>query len=194
VRNRTGLRLAKTEIGKKPAETGGRNPRAMPKIPDKRPRRAALTRGNAGGSRQRGKISQETTLRGGQAVEGSREPVLQATRSIQDRAKLCLHLHEAPIEARCLGWNFQRYRMLGNAPPRDSIMPASPTACHWETLRWPPCRCSRSERPFPAAYGGSSGLPKEAARAVVAAVIIAPEAVAVSMSRLEIIARSSFQL
>src|SRR5580704_1855835 len=34
--------------------------------------------------------------------------------------------------------------------------------------------------------GGSSGLPKDAGRAVVAAVTIAPVAVAVSMSRLEI--------
>src|ERR1700740_3177883 len=38
-----------------------------------------------------------------------------------------------------------------------------------------------------APWGGSSGLPKVAAREVVAAVSIAPEAVAISMSRLEII-------
>jgi hypothetical protein len=38
--------------------------------------------------------------------------------------------------------------------------------------------------------GGSSGLPKEPARAVVVAETIAPAAVAVSMSRLEIIVRS----
>jgi hypothetical protein len=41
--------------------------------------------------------------------------------------------------------------------------------------------------------GGSSGFPKDAARAVVAAVTIAPPAVAASMFRLEIIARSSSQ-